>query len=226
MRLIRHQYGPEGYAYVRSYLKSNEGFGGRLGTLLGRRNIEAGIVWALVPAGSALADRLDFEQGAPFLGQGSHGCPKAQLDEWVRSVLAARSVTPVFCMEDALARRTDGGLERLLTQMEAFFCGERVYWFATAASSPTAALLRWGATWDPNIAMVATLPADQKDIHHRGSISGELLERMAAAALFVIIGAWDADGFVVWEPPKEGKSPVDQNGFPLALDPRAEATST
>jgi len=61
--LVRHEFGPEGIAYLRTYLASNDGFGKRLGRLLGGRNLDAGTTWAFVPAGSSRQKRVDFQQG-------------------------------------------------------------------------------------------------------------------------------------------------------------------
>lgn len=166
----------------------------------------------MVPATSSPAHRLDFERGLPFFGEGPDGSPKSSVEEWLRASVSAPSPTPrIFCMEDAVARRTDGAVERLLTEKKAFFCGDAVYWYGTA-DSPQDSALRASARWDPNIAMVTTPVTGQKNIEHRDFVSPAMLERMAAAALAVIIGAWDADGFVVWEPPN-AKTYVGTHAF-------------
>ncbi len=100
-------------------------------------------------------------------------------------------------------RRTDPALDTLPRGEQLFFCGDDVYWYAGPAKADDA--LQPGATWDPNIAMVAPLPRALESIANRQSVDPEALEDMAAAAVAVIVGAWDAEGLLIWEPPLAGE---------------------
>ncbi len=93
-------------------------------------------------------------------------------------------------------RRTDPVLGGM-ADSQLFFCGDDVYWYATEFTE--GACLRPGATWDPNVGMVTVLPPGSGELVNRRSVSPEALEEMAAAAVALLVGAWDADGLLLWE---------------------------
>lgn len=119
MRLVRHDFGPEGTAYVRSYLRSNEAFGKRLGRLLARRDLEAGTTWALVPADSSPQQRLRLkaglfpDAGPPVALEHGYLTPKfdpsshAQFRRALGDLLSLPSGSPrLLCVEWAYGERT------------------------------------------------------------------------------------------------------------------------
>ena len=63
----RHQFGPEGHAYVRRYLESGARFEKRLGALLlDHHDVDGGSVWAFVRADSPPEKLAAFETGRLF----------------------------------------------------------------------------------------------------------------------------------------------------------------
>ncbi len=197
--MIRHEFGREAAAYLRSYFDKSVGFGKRLGKLLPRHSIEAGTVSAFVPTDIASARLVDFEKGGLF----SSGVGRSAAEPLVRGWLAGRlgipSLTPrLLCTEDALMRRSDSVIERL-SGHDLFFCGDDVYWYATENSLEDA-VLQAGATWRPDITMVTSLPGGLDCIVNRQSIDSHTLAQMAEDAVGIMVGAWDNEGFLLWEP--------------------------
>ncbi len=202
MRLVRHTYGPEGSGYIRSYLASNEAFGKRLGALLAPRDVAAGTTWAFVPAGSAPRQRLAFDDGGLFPPETS-GVQKAEMKSWLGARLADPALAPsVLCIEEAYTRRT-GIKSTDLPHLDFMFCGSDPYWYATdeklrGLSSEWIPLM--GGLGSPDIGIVTTLPASLSGLVNRQSVPVTVLESMAASAVAVVVGAWDFEGIMVWEP--------------------------
>ena len=215
MTLVKHEFGPEAIVYLRRYLDKNQAWGKRLGKLLARRDLESGKAWSFVPSESSPETLADLEEGAlypdtPLVAdeeghkwQRKHD-PWDDLEviEWLDDLLAGPGYPPrIACSEDVLARRTDtwvaehpGGV---------FFCGDDVYTYATADGSfgdPVAAIgeAAGHAKGNPSVGMVTTLPPELERVN-RQSLDEHPLEEMAAAAIAVIVGAWDQEGLVFWE---------------------------
>ena len=209
LTLVRHEFGGDGVAYLRSYLQSNGAFGKRLGPLLARRDLEAGKTWALVPDDSPPHQRTDFESGlfpdaSPpmrvkqgYLVQKFDASAHPQVRQAVADLLSKPGPLPrLLCVEWAYARRTAPWPDQ-----EIFFCGDDVYGYQGA--DPAFEGVEWvpgGATWEPNVGMVTALPPGFEEIPHRQSITPETLEEMAAAAVAIIVGAWDGEAPLFWEP--------------------------
>jgi hypothetical protein len=196
---------------VRSYLESNQRFGKRLGRLLLERyEIELGRTWALVPANAAPDSLVNFESSVfPPAGPGekvgvgymvavfdasSNAAMQAALD----GLLAKPRARPsLLVVESALDRRTDGWDQ---PERQVFFCGDDVYDYALAEDPQ--AEVAWvprGATWTPDVGIVTALPAALQSIEDRDSVSPAVLEEMAAAAVAIIVGAWDNEAPLFWE---------------------------
>jgi hypothetical protein len=198
--LIRHQFGSEGHAYLRSYLEANEAFGKRLGRLLlTHHDIDRGRMWAFVPADSLPEHRTDFARGGLLREVDS------SLDEvvgdWLLAELRRPSPAPrIVCVEGALERRTDGWLTKH-PEYRVFFCGEDPDTYETT-ESPLPDLDRWcgGADWRPDLGIIAPLPAEIQQLTNRQSVPPDALEEMAAAASVIIVGAWDDEAFLFWQP--------------------------
>jgi hypothetical protein len=198
--LARHEFGPEGVAYLRSYLEANEAFGKRLGRLLlTHHDIERGTAWAFVPVDSPAESWTDFESGGLF--RKVDPTWDEQVGGWLLAEVGQSSPRPrIVCVEDALARRQDGWLERN-SEHRAFFCGDEVYSYETS-DTPSADLTRrlGGATWRPAVGVVTALPNGVEHLTNRQSLTPEALEEMAVAATAIIVGAWDDEAFFFWEP--------------------------
>lgn len=205
---MRHDFGPEGSAYVLTYLRAS----GRLGPLLRQRDIESGATWALVPSASPPDQRADFAHGGLFPAPGPPiPAPQGVLapkfdpssDPQITSALSrllsrSHATQRLLCVELAYARRTDPHVAACPSG-QMFVCGDDVYAYATAAN-PMAPIARrlGGATWQPNVGIVTHLPHGL-DLP-LGVVDPEALEAMAGAATAIIVGAWDAEGLLFWEP--------------------------
>jgi hypothetical protein len=102
----------------------------------------------------------------------------------------------LICAESAMARPTDpfvGLLERPV-----FFCGESVIDYREIPSEGIVDELIAGATWNPEVAILTPLPPRLPQ--DRGAISRGELADLAENAVAVVIGAWDDEGLIFWEP--------------------------
>lgn len=200
MTIVRHAFGPEGVAYLRVYLDRNEGFGKRLGHLLSVRDLESGTTSAFVPASSSPEAFGDFERGGLFSrASDSASADTSAFQTWLGDRL--RNLPPstrLVCVEDALSRSTDlasqapGGDPR-------FFCGDAVYRYARTPEDAIR-IVKPGATWTPDIALVTTLPDGLRELRSGQRVNDEVVSAMADAAIAVVVGAWDAEGLLIWEP--------------------------
>lgn len=192
--LVRRDLGPEGISYVTSYLQSNEEFGKQLGRLLlAAQRIEAGIAWAFVPSPMPArgAPLTDFETGG--LVSRREGTWSAQVQAWLASLATANGV--FVCVEEGLHRPSDPVLRSL--EQPAFFYGDSVFSFGPPESDELPRLLGV-ATWSPSVSIVTDVPA--KPLPDRDYIEQRELMQLAANAMAVVIGAWDDEGLVIWEP--------------------------
>jgi hypothetical protein len=119
--------------------------------------------------------------------------PKVQA--WLASV-EQRGASYV-CSEGAYEQPTDGWLQT--DKRPVFFCGQSVISYSSlkdSALDPPMGLC--GATWMPDIAiftsMTTELPGD------RETVEQAVLARIVEGTLAVVIGAWDDEGSIVWEP--------------------------
>lgn len=215
MTLVRHEFGWEAVVYLRRYLEHNERWGKRLGKLLARRDLESGTVWSFVPPESSPETLADLREGALYantpilVDEEGHGWQRKhqpdsdpEVIEWVDGRLAALGPQPrLICSEDAYATRTEVGLVSEYPWDERFFCGDDVYAYATADGCIRHALAHavGDASSDPSIGMVTTVPPEL-EIVNRQSLDEQKLEEMADAAFAVIVGAWDKEGLLFWEP--------------------------
>jgi hypothetical protein len=202
--------------YVRRYLGANARFGKRLGALLAERDIEAGTTWALVPSDSAPDRRAAFEASLFPPAGPAHKVERGfmvpnfipstnpQITSAVGALLnPSEGENFLLCMEDAFGRRSDFKLSPDQWPRQVFFCGEEVYDFALADTPLDEAVrVLGGAEWRPDIGLVAPLPNNREAIHTGDDVSPAELSQMAESAVAVILGAWDDDSLLFWEPAK------------------------
>jgi hypothetical protein len=209
--LVRHEFGPEGTTYLRSYLESNERFGKQLGRLLlTHHDLDRGTVWAFVPADSPLDRRTAFEEG------GLSPARVPSWDEravgWLLDQLRQPSATGrVLLVEGAVERRTDPWLQKWPDD-PVVFCGDDVYFYETA-QAPAADVERWlgGATWKPDVGIVTHLPHRPDRLTKRQDLTLEELSEMAGGASVIVVGAWDHEAFMFWEAP--ARSTTEASSF-------------
>ena len=194
--LVRHDLDLDGIAYVESYLAANGEFGKQLGPLLlASHDVRAGNVWAFLPA-QLPVDRQaplgDFETGG--LMRRHDPAWRAEVRDWLQAKCQAGPL--LLCAERALARPADPFVERLEEPL--FFCGESVIAYRELPSEDIVDEWFAGATWNPDVAMLTVLPPSLPQ--DRGTISRTELAHLAENAVGVVIGAWDDEGAIFWEP--------------------------
>lgn len=197
--LVRHEFGPEGTAYVRSYLESNEAFGKKLGRLLvTHHDLDQGTAWAFVPAESPMDRRTAFEYGG--LRPASVPNSEERVGGWLLQQLRRHGAAArVLLVEGANELRTDPWLKNRPDD-PVVFCGDDVYFYEPAGAAPPD-LKRWigGATWRPDVGIVTELPRGAGRLTPRQELTLEDLDEMAANASVIVVGAWDDEAVMFWE---------------------------
>lgn len=191
MSLVHHRFGPEGSAYVRAQLEF--AWDPLAGLLLAAHDIECGSAWGFVPEQWSEERRQNFDLGSLPEESGSWGITW----EWVHERLQTLGDGGLLVAEDPLASRDDCFSYPERGRSPIFFCGENVYPFATGE---TPDLLR--VLWPdyPTVAMLTRRGGvDPTHLGH-ADVEPETLAQMAYAAEAIIVAAWDAVGFVIWEP--------------------------
>lgn len=209
----RYEFGLGGVAYLRSYLARSAEGGNLLGPLLDRRELEAGSTWAFLPSGSSARAGANFEAGG-LLPRGPgrrmpEGTVLVHLEtdsvdqaviEWVAATLASGNPgTAILCVEDTFTRRHHLVRPPSELALPTFLCGNHVYHYACSRQclAPVVRSAR-GAYWQPNVGII-TKP-DIETIPPGQEVSPGMLDGMAGAARAIIVGAWDLEGFLIWEP--------------------------
>jgi len=206
--VVRHNFGPEGHAYVRSYLEANGAYGKLLGRLLlAAHQIDNGDVWAFVPAELPEERRTpltDFEDGYIYPDPGRQSARQESNDGWL---LEARNRVPgswLLCVEDAFGKPSDPFVAKRSDPM--FFCGDSVYWYETADEVDARTRIELGgAVWEPTVGIVTVMPTSVRRLN-RQTLEDAALAELAASATAIVIGAWDGEGLIFWEP-RHGANP-------------------
>lgn len=203
--LVHHDFGTEGLAYVRRYLEANRGFGKLLGAaLLRSQGIDEGLVWAFVPAEPRPERRApldDFESGGLYPTRDPAWADQFGL--WLDEVRGDGQGSSIICVEGALHRPSDQFLDSQ-PEIPVFFCGESVYFYETG-NVPAEQVRRWlgGATWKPDVGIVTERPTSLDEHPSRQWINRAVLAELATRTKAVVIGAWDGEGLVFWEPARK-----------------------
>lgn len=189
--IAREAFGPEGAAHVRSELEASAK---PLARLLGRLDIEAGKVWAFVPADSPPGLRRDFEGGS-FSDYEFPWAPAVA--KWLDSRLTAMP-GGVVLFEDPSAEPGDPFLERR-REIPLLFGDDAVYRHALpGASRAELELLLTTALWYPTVGVVGGVPAGMR-MADRQSVTTRQLGAIAEDPTAIIVGAWDAEAVLIWE---------------------------
>jgi hypothetical protein len=201
MPLAWFDLGDPGRSYVRSYLESNQAFGKRFGRLvIDNVPIADSGVGVFAPNDHQLKRLIEFERGGVFPARAPDWEQKA--GGRLRQLLAPDGdhATGLW-MEDALAQPADGWIARRPDGEIMVFCGDSVIQYVDANSDPGRMLkLCSGATWNPNVALIASAPPPLSPPPNRGAVDPQHIEALAAATTAIIIGVWDGEGLLFCEP--------------------------
>jgi hypothetical protein len=198
--LIRHDFGVDGASYARRYLEANGKFSKLLGPLLlAGQQIDQGSTWAFVPEElprDRRAPLTDFETGHLYASPGERSARDGSNDRWLGEALDRAPSPTLICVEDALAKPSDHFLEH--SDEPVFFCGESVFSYAihTSPNDPAPSNLG-GATWDPRVGIITRMSGS---LANRQTLEEAAVAGLASQASVVVIGAWDAEGLIFWEP--------------------------
>jgi hypothetical protein len=193
--------GDRGRSYVRSYLESNEAFGKRFGRLvLDNVPIADSVVGVFAPDDHQPERLMEFERGGVFPTRAPDWEQKA--GGRLRELLAPDGDHAAgLWIEDALAKPTDGWIANRPEDETMVFCGDSVIHYADGDSDPGRLLkLCSGATWNPNVALIASAPPPLSPPPNRQAVGPDHINAVAAATTAMIIGVWDDDGLLFCEP--------------------------
>ncbi len=220
----RYEFGPGGVDYLRYYLACNALFGNLLGPLLAPRELEAGSTWAFLPSGSSTRAEENFKAGGLLPRGPSRRMPDGNVFvyidsdsvdqaviEWVAVTLESGDPgTAVVCVEDVVWRRDQLMRPPSELALATFLCEDYVYNYESesrpaveaACSRRLAPVVRSarGAYWRPNVGMITKRPESLETTPPGHEVSSRALEEMAGAASAIIVGAWDVEAFLIWEP--------------------------
>jgi hypothetical protein len=200
--LVRHDFGPEGHDYLQSYLEANGAYGKLLGPLLlAAHRIADGAVWAFVPAELPRERRsplTDFEDGYVYPDRGRQSARQESNDGWLRETRNSVPGSWLLSIEDALAKPSDPFVAK--RHDPKFFCRDSVYWYQTADEADARTRIALGgALWQPTVGIVTMMPASGRRLN-RQTLKDPALAQLAASATAIVIGAWDDEGLIFWEP--------------------------
>ena len=195
--LTRVSFAPQAVAeHIREQLRQNRDDGRMLGRLLAGLPLDRGATWAFVPEG-AEAKAHDFDAGI-FSPEDT-----AELAALLAERILPRLATP----------RPDGSRGVLVFEYwtdvdghqdspaKSFRVGTSTFDYADAATNRAQVerLLR-SALWFPTVGVVGRLPEGAGD-EDRKTLPPQTLDTLVETVELLLVGAWDADGYVLWEPP-------------------------
>jgi hypothetical protein len=185
-------------AYVRQQLALH-GAGGRL---LGRRVLERGLgegrLWAMVPVARAAESAADLEFDAIRSDEERNALMvetartlRPLLEQAAPSMLVLEWCNPVEYLS--------GGLDH------AFLVSDSEFQYATAADEDDViADVLGGALWFPTVGVIGAAPSGV-ELPGTRELTPEHVEEILDGLRLVLVGAWDADGYVFWEPAQRAR---------------------
>jgi hypothetical protein len=166
---------------------------GPIGGLLSSRYRE-GTVTAVVTAETGRERALDFNSG----GLGN------PLELELLSQVVARHLSQfldaepsgLVVFEESIGRVGDPFIER--SESPWFSCGPFIYWFASATEphSPEDCRRLLGAASD--YPLIGVLGVQSGGVRARAAVSPEELTRLVESAREIVVGAYDAEGYLLW----------------------------
>lgn len=180
-------------AYVRQQLALH-GAGGRV---LGRRLLERGLgegrLWAMVPVARSAESAADLEFDA------------IRSDEEREALMleTARALRPLLADSgpSLLALEWCNPVEYLSGGSDqAFLVGDSEFQYASAADGDDVISdVLGGALWFPSVGVIGAVPGGVA-LPDTRELTPEHVEEILDGLKLVLVGAWDADGYVFWEP--------------------------
>lgn len=181
--------------YVREQLEQHADLTRRLGTQLKRLDLERGRLWAIVPVERAEQALGDLESD-PIQNKEER---KALARETARVLRSRLAPAPRRVLTIEWWNAMDGLYD---LSAHGFLVGDSLFEYATNADpDETIADLLSHMLFFPTVGMIAPVP-EEVDLNVR-DLAPEVIDEAIANVELVLIGAWDADGYVFWEPQRD-----------------------
>jgi len=163
--------------------------GRALGEALSELPVERGKVTTFLPQNVGSEQLIDFDSGGVANGEENQ-----RLAEFISKYLGAQP-SRVCVFEHAYARSGDPKLP----DVPLFTVGEDIFMFADRETPDEVVLkiAREGHLY-PSIGALAVVPPDQPFPLERSEQTQALLRRLAQAAEYTLIGAYDAEAWLIW----------------------------
>ena len=179
--------GPETFVYIRSQLGQGRG----LGRALLQLPIESGRAFTYLPEGVSPGELRDFESGGVASGEENR-----QLAEFVHAYVGAEpNGVRLAVFEHPTASRGDARKP----QSPYFTVGDDVYLFVEPGSSvDDIARTAREAHWYPSLGVLGALPSLPLPRAQGSEQSPTLIATVADGADHVLVGAYDAEAWIIW----------------------------
>jgi hypothetical protein len=166
--------------------------GGRiLGRLLGDVDLGKGRAWAVVPATRAAQAAADLESD-PIRTEEER---RELAGVTARRLASMLDAGRVLTFEYWTATSLDG-----TSRTRQFLIGDSVFDYVTEADpSDVIEQLLLSSQWFPGVGVIGPIP-DGVDLESSRGWSADQIDQLVAHVELVLVAAWDADGYVFWEP--------------------------
>ena len=208
--LERYVLGEAGIAYIRERLSAGKTLSS---LLLQRLDLEKGHAWSWLPVGITDEQAMRFDDGGVTLLE--MGERPQRFGRWEpvynqsKPLLVSRIEAflkqneRAYCLfEDPEASKSDPGIQ-VHPEMPLAFVHDEVYVLLNhrlATPSDIEFGISWMGAWWGYPAVLATVPAAAKLLIPRTEINHEQLGEIVNHVALLFFKAYDAEGFVLWEP--------------------------
>lgn len=197
--VVRCEFGDAGRAWVRRRLALSRRSGKRFGELLSRYDLDAGVVWAFVPADVPRERLVSFADD--FVIDRAEDCAR-RLAGWLESFAPHDAIA---CFEDASASRDDPWVQSAQTGTDEerfFLSGNNVYFYEymRAPADRLVDFLGEAPGYPVTVGVVADPVRGAEAIACGADVPEPVLTDMAGRARAILVDAWDLLGLLVWEP--------------------------
>jgi len=199
--LVKYALGQEGTAYI----ERNLTHGMTLSRIAERRvRTSSGDAWSYLPPGMSRSTALSFRDPILPSGRNAGGYDliepvvapsKPLVVEFVLQYLNGGG-RRLFLVEDAVARPSDPAITS--SRVPCFFVGDEVYEFISRPSATTAGISR-AVDQAHSFPFVGVLTCTDFRPTRGSCLSAADLRAMAERMAAVVVGAYDGEGYVIWE---------------------------
>jgi hypothetical protein len=174
--------------------------------------LEAGRVGAIVSDDTPEGHRSQFHRGGVI-----DAASRAEADLLLAQLLDTLAGRGGSCVviEDDVRRRHDPAVSRPGVAPSAFI-GERVvHWTDLQPADKAITTIYAGASGYPRNAFVVAKSCAELGLADRQELEQTFAESLAKSLLAVLVSAYDAESFLLWEPGGTSMATVNQGGSPL-----------